>query len=113
MKSEGLTREDKIELYEIYCSLLADKQKEYFKLYYLEDWSLGEIAEQFDISRQAVLSAIETAISNLISFEKKINLLRKRKQQLSILDQINNLKEDNNYRKNVKKLIKKLRSIYV
>ena len=45
-------------LFEFYGSLLTDKQQEYLHLYYAEDYSLGEIASEFDVSRQAVYDNI-------------------------------------------------------
>ena len=41
-------------LLSFYESLLSDKQRKYMNLYYREDLSLTEIADSFDVSRQAV-----------------------------------------------------------
>ena len=41
-----------------YQPLLTKKQDEYMQLYYADDFSLGEIAEEFEISRQAVYDNI-------------------------------------------------------
>jgi len=40
-------------LYNFYHSLLTKKQSRYLDLYYVEDFSLSEIAEQLQVSRQA------------------------------------------------------------
>ena len=41
-------------LFEYYKELLTDKQIDTFICYYNEDYSLAEIAEEFNISRNAV-----------------------------------------------------------
>ena len=40
-------------LFEFYAALLTDKQMNYIELYYADDYSLAEIAEEFGVSRQA------------------------------------------------------------
>lgn len=39
-------------LFDFYGELLTDRQKEFYDLYYNEDLSLSEIAENYGISRQ-------------------------------------------------------------
>ena len=82
-------------LYDFYQSLLTPKQRSYMSLYYLEDFSLGEIAEEFDVSRQAVYDNIKRTEMMLEQYEEKLLLLKKfqERQQLvlqlkSILDEI-------------------------
>ncbi len=43
-----------INLYDYYGSLLTDKQQSYFENYYFNDYSLGEIAENDNVSRNEV-----------------------------------------------------------
>ena len=48
-------------LYDFYGELLTERQKEFFDLYYNEDLSLSEIAENSGISRQGVRDVIVRA----------------------------------------------------
>ena len=41
------------ELYDLYGNLLTDKQKKYFEDYYFNNLSFSEMAEDYDISRNA------------------------------------------------------------
>ncbi len=45
-------------LFEFYEPLLTKKQANYIELYYADDYSLGEIAEEYNVSRQAVYDNI-------------------------------------------------------
>ena len=71
-------------LYDIYKSLLTDKQKSYFEAYYFKNQSLGEIAEKYEISRNAVYSQLNVIEENLLDYEAKLHLKRKidKKNQL-------------------------------
>jgi predicted DNA-binding protein YlxM (UPF0122 family) len=46
-------------------------------LYYLDDYSLGEIAEEYDVSRQAVYDNIKRTEAMLEEYEEKLLLLQK------------------------------------
>ena len=61
-------------LYDIYGSLLTDKQKSIMEKYYSFNLSLKEISDELNISRAAVLDAIEHATKKLEEFEKKLKL---------------------------------------
>ena len=64
-------------LYNFYHSLLTKKQSRYMDLYYVEDFSLSEISEQLDVSRQAVLDNLHRSVNLLESFEKKLGIFEK------------------------------------
>ena len=61
-------------LYDFYQSLLTPKQRSYMALYYLEDFSLGEIAEENHVSRQAVYDNIKRTEAMLEEYEEKLSL---------------------------------------
>ncbi|MCM3704225.1 MULTISPECIES: putative DNA-binding protein [Cytobacillus] len=64
-------------LYDFYQSLLTPKQRSYMSLYYLDDFSLGEIAEEYDVSRQAVYDNIKRTEAMLEEYEEKLLLFHK------------------------------------
>ena len=61
-------------LFEFYQPLLTKKQNDYLELYYGDDYSLGEIAENFHVSRQAVYDNIKRTESILEDYERKLHL---------------------------------------
>ena len=64
-------------LYDFYSPLLTDKQKDYLEMYYLEDYSLGEIANISNVSRQAIYDNIRRTEKVLESYEEKLHLYQK------------------------------------
>lgn len=75
-------------LYDFYHRLLTDKQREYMELYYQDDLSLGEIAEQKQISRQAVNEHLKRVEHLLEQYEQQLQLVSKYDQQEGIIDQL-------------------------
>ncbi len=61
-------------LFDFYGLLLTKRQKEFVKLYFCDDLSLGEIARRFKISRQAVYDTLKKARESLEEYEKKLSL---------------------------------------
>lgn len=61
-------------LFEFYQPLLTAKQNQYLELYYADDFSLGEIAENFHVSRQAVYDNIKRTEKILEDYEAKLHL---------------------------------------
>nr|WP_246427524.1 putative DNA-binding protein [Paenibacillus phyllosphaerae] len=64
-------------LFDFYEPLLTEKQRTFLKYYFHDDYSLGEIAAEFEVSRQAVYEHIKRAESVLESYESKLKLLTK------------------------------------
>ena len=72
-----IKRDFHIGLFDVYKELLTSKQQEYFILYYYEDYSLKEISEMKDVSRNAVFDQIKKVINNLEEYESKLKIYEK------------------------------------
>ena len=64
-------------LFDFYGDLLTDRQKELYDLYYNEDLSLAEIAENYGISRQGVRDVIVRAEAAMTEIEDKTHIIRR------------------------------------
>ena len=76
-------------LFDFYGELLTDRQKEFYDLYYNEDLSLAEIAENYGITRQGVRDVIVRAEAILTETEDKTGIIRryyKMQEQIQIME---------------------------
>lgn len=73
-------------LFAFYHPLLTPKQQEYMKLYYGDDYSLGEIADAFSVSRQAVYDNIKRSEVILQDYESKLHLVEEFDKKLDAVD---------------------------
>ena len=89
------------ELFEIYKSLLTEKQKEVFEMHFLLDFSLSEISEEKGISRQNVNDAIKGAKKKLDELETLLKL----KQKHDALKELEKNVTDNKTAEEIKRII--------
>ncbi len=75
-------------LFDFYQSLSTNKQRNYLELFYLEDYSLSEIADTFNVSRQAVYDNIRRTGDLVEDYEKKLELYQKFEQRREIYDEM-------------------------
>lgn len=68
-------------LCQIYGKLLTEKQFEFIDDYYNNDLSLSEIAENNNITRQAVRDVIKKGENKLFEFEEKLGIMKKNMKQ--------------------------------
>lgn len=78
------------QLFEQYKELLTDKQREIVSLYYEEDYSLGEISENLNVSRQGVYDTLKRSEKTMKEYEQKLHLVSKLQKQE---DAISDIKE--------------------
>jgi hypothetical protein len=95
-----MSQENKLEktnrinlLFDFYETLLTEKQQMFLKYYFLDDFSLGEIASEFGISRQAVYEHIKRAEEVLEGYEEKLGLLRKDEERVGMVTELKRLME--------------------
>lgn len=102
-------------LMDFYGQLLTAKQLDALDMYYNQDLSLAEIAEEIDISRQGVRDSIKRGEKQLMDFEDKLGLA-KRFQDISkdiskmneIIDTLDISKKDMDKINTIKEISKKL-----
>ena len=78
-------------LFDFYGDLLTERQREFYDLYYNDDLSLAEIAENYAISRQGVRDTIVRAERTLEDVEEKTGLIRWFHRTRAILGDITGL----------------------
>lgn len=100
-------------LCEIYKNMLTEKQAELLDQYYNKDFSLSEIAENYNITRQAVRDNIKSGENKLYDLEEKLKIKEKISNQKEIIENIlkklDEIKTEDTYKiKNIKKHLKEL-----
>jgi len=75
-------------LLDFYGQLLTKRQYEILDLHYNNDYSLGEIGEYFNISRQGVYDNIKRGKAVLDNYERKLGLVRKFTEQKNKAEEI-------------------------
>lgn len=73
-------------LIDIYGYMLTDKQKDALELYYFEDLSLSEIAENMSISRQGVRDSIKRGEDTLLELEENLGYLKKLRKYTEVME---------------------------
>lgn len=75
-------------LLDFYGQLLTEKEYMMLDLHYNNDYSLSEIAENMNISRQGVYDYIRRGKKDLVELENKLGLVRKFSEQKKAIKSI-------------------------
>ena len=81
-------------LLDTYGVLLTDRKREILDYYYNEGYSLAEISEITGISRQGVRDAIKKSEDEIYSFESRLKIVEKSREQAAQIDEISSLLEE-------------------
>lgn len=87
-------------LFDYYGELLTDKQKEYFTDYYFNNLTLQEIADNNNVSRNAIHKNLKDILKKLDYYEEKLNLYSNKKEIEKLISNI-----DVNIKKQIEELI--------
>ena len=96
-------------LYDFYGELLTDHQKKIYEQVVLDDYSLGEVAEDTGISRQGVHDLVKRTTKTLEDYENRLHMVERfvriREQVGEMTGLLNSIKTDD------QETIDKIRSI--
>lgn len=88
-------------LFDFYGDMLTEKQRDVVELYYNDDLSLAEIADNAGITRQGVRDSIKRAESQLFEMEERLGLAKRfremRDQMTMIVNAAQEIRDYNNY----------------
>ncbi|HIU63514.1 MAG TPA: DNA-binding protein [Candidatus Avacidaminococcus intestinavium] len=74
-------------LYDLYGSLLTERQKKCMELYFYNDLSLSEVAEELEVTRQAIYDLLRRVEQILERYEKELKLLEHFKETDMLLSE--------------------------
>ncbi len=102
-------------LFDFYGELLSARQREIFSLYYNEDLSLSEVAEQVGITRQGVRDTVKKAEEQLISLEENLGLAARfreiSKKSDGIIEKLERMKASHNDVAELDEIIAEVKSL--
>lgn len=94
-------------LFDLYGNLLTDKQQEYFKYYYFDDFSLREIANTLGVSCNAIYDQLKKIEKSLTKYEELLGLYKKNEKLEELLCKY----ENNTDNSDLLKLIEEIRNM--
>jgi predicted DNA-binding protein YlxM (UPF0122 family) len=88
-EDQALEKNNRINLlFDFYESLLTEKQQNFTRYYFQDNYTLGEISSIFHITRQAVYEHIKRSELVLEDYESKLHLLEKHQQRGQMIQEM-------------------------
>ena len=84
-------------LFDYYGELLTDKQQEFFTDYYFNNLTMQEIADNNDISRNAVHKTLNAINTRLEYYEEKLKLYDKSQKIKELVSELSDEKKEQIY----------------
>ena len=98
-------------LFDLYGAMLPEQKQKMFELYYGDDLSLSEIAEEMNISRQGVRDSIKKCEEQLREFEEKLGFYEKTRSVERAVRELETLDIDEDARRKILKISEDLKKI--
>ena len=95
-------------LLDFYGDLLSERKRSAIEMYYNEDLSLAEIAQEIGISRQGVHETIKKSEEELLFYEEKLGLANRFLMVEKYTDELARLSEKHELPKDIADTIKEL-----
>lgn len=96
-------------LFDFYGELLTPKQQEALDLYYNQDLSLAEIAEDTGVSRQGVRAFIKQGEAHLINFEEKLGMAKRFAEISRLVEEVEaEISDDSSVKEKITEIKKRL-----
>lgn len=81
-------------LFDFYGKILSKRQYTTVELYYIYDFSLSEIGEELNISRQSIYDTLQRAEQNLYEYEDMLGLVSKFDYTMKEINKIGKIVEE-------------------
>ena len=95
-------------LYDFYGELLTEHQKQIYEALVYNDMSLGEIGDEYGISRQAAHDLIKRCDKQLANYEEKLHLIAKFQSVKSKVEMIEKTTEDGEIKKIANQILEEI-----
>ncbi len=79
------TRLELDRLYQTYQNMLTDKQQQIFELYIDDDYSIIEICEMLNITKNGVYNSLKQTEKKLRNLEQELQIVDKHESNISML----------------------------
>ena len=81
-------------LLDFYGDLLSERKRSVMEMYYNEDLSLAEIAQEINISRQGVHETIKKTEEELLFYEEKLGLAKRLRSVEKYTEELSELSKE-------------------